>query len=148
MVDLIGDILGMVYTETLREEMGGTYSPDAVANLNPYDSTWQINWFVVTNEEVEKAIVDRANEEFNKLMTQGTDMKHFAKVREAAIKQYENSIRDNNYWLNALLLNQYGFNDVTGHKEALESLTLEEFNKFVTSLYDGKNKIELLGIAK
>ena len=148
MVDLAGDVLYMIFLETLREEMGGTYSPYASANLNPYTGTWTIIWNVVTNEEMKQAIIDRANAEFKKFMSEGTDQQHFAKVREAAVKSYENDVRTNNYWQNALLLNERGFNSITGRKAALESLTLNEFNKFVKSLYNGKNQIEIVGIAK
>ena len=148
MVDLVGDVLYMIFLETLREEMGGTYSPSAYASLNPYTKTWTISWYVVTNEEMQQAIIDRANAEFKKLMSEGTDMQHFAKVREAAIKAYENEVRTNSYWLNALLMKERGFNAITGRKAALESLTLKDFNKFIKSLYNGNNKIEIVGVAK
>lgn len=148
MVDLMGDVLYMIFLETLREEMGGTYSPSAQATLNPYTSTWSIIWYVVTNEAMQQAIVDRANAEFKKLMENGTDAQHFNKVREAAVKSYENDIRTNSYWLNSLMMNERGFNSITGRKAALESLTLDQFNDFITNLYNGKNQIEIIGIAK
>lgn len=148
LVDLTGDVLYMIFLETLREEMGGTYSPAAQANLSPYTSNWTINWYVVTTEEFQNAIVERANAEFNKLMKEGTDMTHFSKVREAAIKSYENEIRTNNYWLEALLLKERGFDPFKGRMEILQSLTLDDFNKFVTTLYNGQNQIEIVGVAK
>lgn len=147
-VELIGNVLYMIYLETLREEMGGTYSPYAVADLNPYTSTWSIMWYVGTTEEMMEAIVNRANEEFNRLMQNGTDQQHFAKVREAALKQLENNERTNQFWKKALALDQFGFDTFSGKKEALENLTLEEFNKFIKTLYNGQNQVEIIGIAK
>lgn len=147
-INLLGDVLGMIFIETLREEMGGTYSPGVRAALNPYTGVWTVNWMVVTNEEVMQAIIDRANQEFTKLLTNGTDMQHFGKVKEAAIKTYENEIRTNSYWSNELLLVARGYKAIEGYKEALEALTLDEFNKFLTTLYNGENKIEIVGIAK
>lgn len=148
MVDLLGDVLYMIYLETLREEMGGTYSPRASASLNPYTSTWQIVWDVTANPDMYKEVVDRANVEFEKLMKNGTDMKHFSKVREAAVKVYENAVRTNSYWLATLLLNERGFNTEKDRKTILETLTLDEFNSFIKKLYNGKNRIEIIGIAK
>lgn len=148
MVDLVGDVLYMIYLETIREEMGATYSPAAQANLNPYTSSWQIVWYIITNEDMHKAVIERADSEFQKLLKKGTDQQHFNKVREAAIKQLENEVRTNSYWQGALMLNERGYNGITGRKEILESLTLKEFNSFMKNLYDGKNKIEIVGIAK
>lgn len=147
-IDLLGDVLYMIFLETLREEMGGTYSPYATASLNPYTSTWTLSWYVVTNEEMQQAIVDRANLEFKNLLAEGTDMQHFAKVREAAVKQLENNSRSNNYWLKTLLLKERGYDSVTGRKAYLESLTLDEFNNFIKNVYNGENQIELIGVAK
>lgn len=148
MVDFTGKVLAMIFIETLREEMGGTYSPSASASLNPYTQTWQIQWYIVTNEEVMKAIIDRANKEFADLMANGTDAEHFNKVKEAAIKKYENDYRTNNFWQTALLYEERGFKTINGYKEALQAITLDDFNKFVKDLYNGKNKIEIVGIAK
>ena len=148
MIDLLGDVLDMIYTETLREEMGGTYSPSASAALNPYTSSWTVQYSIVTSEEYQQAIIERANSEFKKLMSEGTDMAHFSKVREAAIKQLDNYERNNQYWLGVLLWQQRGFDSYTGKRAALENLTLDDFNKFITSIYNGKNKIEIVGVAK
>ena len=148
MIDLMGDVLQMIFTETLREEMGGTYSPSAWASLNPYASTWTVNWYVTTNEGVMKDIIDRANAEFNKLMTKGTDMEHFNRVREAAIMQFDNQVRTNSYWLDNLMLLANGYDIINGYRDALSAMTLDEFNTFVTSIYNGANRIELVGIAK
>ncbi len=35
-IDMIGEILSNIYTDTLREEEGGTYSPYAYGSFNPY----------------------------------------------------------------------------------------------------------------
>lgn len=148
LVRLMGEVLYMKYIETLREEMGGTYSPYAQAALNPYDSAWTLNWNIVTTDEMRQAIIDRANEEFQKLITEGTDNEHFSKVREAAINTYENDVRSNNYWLSALLLSENGYDTITNHKQILQSLTLDEFNNFLKTIYNGENQIEIVGIAK
>ena len=148
MIDLLGEVIYSKFLETLREEMGGTYSPMAVANLNPYTSRWTINWYVVTNEEMMQPIIERANKEFETIMKNGTNEVTFAKVREAAIKQFENNERTNSFWTDALVLDVNGFDEVTGYRETLDTMTLADFNKFVTTLYNGQNKIEIVGVAK
>ena len=148
MIDLLGDILDNVFTATLREEMGGTYSPQCWSDFSPYNDVWSVNWFVVTNAEQQQAIRDRAMVEFNKVLANGASAEQFNKVKEAALKQYENNVRTNNYWNNSLLLLERGFNTITDHRAAIESLTLDEFNNFIKTLYNGKNRIEVVGDAK
>lgn len=148
MINLFGDILSKVFLETLREEMGGTYSPMARASLNPYTSSWKVEWSITTNEEMKQPIIDRANAEFKKLITEGATLDHFSKARGGALQAYDMQLRSNNNWLSYLLWYGYGYNAVTGHKEALENLTLDEFNKFITTMYNGENQIEVVGTAK
>ena len=147
-VNLLGDVVQMIFIETLREEMGGTYSPQVSSDLSPFHNYWTLEWMVITSEEMQKAICDRAMEEVNKLFANGADAEKFSRVKEAALKQLENSVRTNSYWLSNLRLNQQGFNVITNNRSAIENLTLEEFNNFIKTCYDGKNRVEVVGIAK
>lgn len=143
-IDLIGDILDIIFTDTLREEEGGTYSPYAYGMLSPWNNTWQIVYVFQTNDKMQDKLIKRANEEFMNLLKNGTDEKNFNKVKEAAMKQYEINVRTNNYWSNNIFRNAFGINDITNHKAAIENLTLADLNKFMSTLYDGKNHIQIV----
>ncbi len=140
----IGQILRMVFTETLREEMGGTYSPAAGAVLNPYTGQWMVIYTYETNAEMLGKMEERANAEFLKLLNDGAKEVDFNKVKEATMKQYEMNVRNNGYWENNLVMLEKGFDDISGHKAAIENLTLQELNKFMKNLYNGKNRIEVI----
>ncbi len=144
MIDILGDILSNRYTETLREEEGGTYSPYAYGFMNPYTKTWQVVSVIQTNSDVRDKMISRANEEFAKILKNGADEAAFNKVREAALKQYEINVRSNEYWSNNLLKYERGIDDITNHRAAIENLTLADFNKFLSTLYDGKNNIKVV----
>ncbi len=149
-IDLIGDILSNVFTETLREEEGGTYSPYAYGTFNPFTGTWQIVYVFQTNDQMQDKLITRANEELLKLLSNGAGEADFNKVKEAALKQYEINVRTNGYWRNNLQRLKLGYDDISGHKAAIENLTLADFNKFMSSLYDGKNHIQVVmqGVAE
>lgn len=140
----IGQILRMVYLETLREEMGGTYSPSAGAVLNPNTGQWMIIYAYETNADMLGKMEERANAEFLKLLNEGANEKDFNKVKEATMKQYEINVRNNGYWENNLLMLEKGIDGITNHKAAIENLTLEDLNKFMKDLYNGKNRIEVI----
>ncbi|MDE6338646.1 MAG: insulinase family protein, partial [Muribaculaceae bacterium] len=140
----IGQVLRMIYLETLREEMGGTYSPAAGASLNPITGQWMVIYNYETNAEMLGKMEERANLEFTKLLAEGASEKDFNKVKEATLKQYEIGVRQNGYWLNNLMSYQRGFDNITNHKAAIEGLTLEDLNNFMKTLYNGKNRIQVI----
>ena len=141
---LIGDLLGNIFLETLREEEGGTYSPGAYATISPVTKTWTINYKFLTNADMQAKLIERANAELLKLLSEGTNAEAFLKVKEAALKQLENQIRSNDYWESGLTLYYRGIDDITGAREALENLTYEELNTFMKTLYNGQNRIQII----
>lgn len=143
-VSLVGNLLRTIYTNTLREEEGGTYSPYAGATFSADKKQWGIVSQFSTNAAQQEKLITRANEEFLKLLANGTDATEFNKVKEAAIKQYENNIRENGYWLSSLYEYELGYDMISGHKAAIENLTLESLNAFMKNLYNGQNLIDVV----
>lgn len=149
-IDMVGDILENIFTDTLREEEGGTYSPSAYSTLNGWTGEWQIIYVFQTNDQMQDKLIKRANDELMKLLNEGADQANFNKVKEAALKQYEIKERSNNFWSNNLFRYEKGLDDITNHKAAIDNLTLEQLNAFMKTLYNGKNKIEVIlqGVAE
>lgn len=143
-VELVGDILDIIYTETLREEEGGTYSPSAFGNMNPFTNRWNLGYWFQTNSDVQAKLQARATKELDNLLKNGAKADHFNKVREAAIKQYEINVRTNTYWSNGILDYLLGYDNLTNHKAALDNLTLEGLNSFMKQLDVNKNRLDFV----
>lgn len=143
-INILGDILSNIYTSTLREEEGGTYGADVIGQMNPNTGEWAIVYAFQTNKQQQDALMKRAYAELIKLMNEGAKAEDFNKVKEAALKQYENNSRTNGYWNSNLLSYARGWNMVSNHRAAIENLTLADFNKFMKSLYNGKNRIQVV----
>ncbi len=148
MVDLMGDILEIIFTETLREDEGGTYGASVSSAYNFNNNIWQLMYAYQTAEDKLERLEARADKELEDLLKNGAKADHFNKVKEAAIKQYEINSKTNSYWEGAIMATERGFNTYAGYIEALQSLTLDEFNKFLSNVYDGKNLIEVIMIGK
>lgn len=144
MLDILGDILGNIYTNTLREEEGGTYGADVVGQMNPNTGEWNLLYAFQTNKQQQDALMARANKELLDLLNNGANADDFNKVREAALKQYDIVSRTNSYWDNNLMAAYRGWNTISGHKAAIENLTLDKFNAFMKNLYNGKNRIQII----
>ena len=144
MISSIGELLSNIYTDTLREEEGGTYSPYAFGSFNMYNGYWSLNYLVQTNAEVQQKLMDRADAELRKLLSNGADEVNFNKVKQANIKQNEINERTNSYWNNGLISYVLGHDVITGRKEAINSMTLSGLNAFMKKLDINKNKLEFV----
>ena len=146
MTELVGDVLGNIFVETLREEEGGTYSPSAGAIYNPNQQEWNILYVFFTNADQQAKLIGRADVELMKLLNNGADEANFNKVKEAKIKQYEINARKNGYWTNALT-SQLQFPEVdliNNYEEVLKNISLDQFNSFLKNLYNGENRIQVI----
>lgn len=144
LMNSLGQVLFNVFIDTLREEEGGTYTPFATAGLNPNTGKWQIVYQFQTNSDMKDKLVARADAELLKLLADGASAEAFNKVKEANIKQYENQIRTNNYWLDGIINVERGHDTLTGKEAALKNVTLEQLNTFMKNLYNGKNRIQVI----
>ncbi len=141
---LIGDIVKILYTETLREKEGGVYSPMVFSSYDVNNNKWNLVYFLQTNEEQSHRMLELANDIFIKLMKDGATSDQFNRVKGAMLSQYENSVRTNSYWHNNIRLYELlGKDLITKHRSAIENLTLEDFNAFMRTLYDGSNRIQV-----
>lgn len=149
-IEILGAILADIYLQTLREEEGGTYSPFALGAFNPNNGRWQIMTVFQTSSEKQQQLIERAKKEFANLLKNGASPELFNKAREAAKKQYEINVKTNQYWLDNLATLQFGIDNLSGHQEAIDNLTVDEFNQFISTLYDGENFIEIVmeGVAQ
>lgn len=141
---LVGQIVQQIFTATLREEEGGTYSPGAAAFYQPLFGTWELIFLFQTNDEMKDKLIKRAKDEIANLLANGANAEYFNNVRSAAIAQLDINDRDNSTWMSRLVLNNRGIDTYHGKREALESVTLEELNAFMRDLYDGENFYEII----
>ncbi len=144
MVSMVGDILDNNYTATLREEEGGTYGASVGAYINPNTGYWSLIYFFQTNKEMQDKLIARADAEFLKLLNEGANQEEFTKVKEAMLKQLDIQERTNRYWSSNILSYLRGFDTITGAREAIEKITLADLNKFMKTLYNGKNRTQII----
>lgn len=141
---LVGDIVKILYTEILREREGGVYSPMVYSDYDVNNGKWYLVYLLLTNEKQSQRMLQLADEIFVNLLKEGATADQFNRARGALLSQYENSVRTNSYWHNKIRLYELlGKDLITEHRSAIENLTLEDFNAFMRTLYDGTNRIQV-----
>ena len=130
-LDMVSDILDMMYIRSLREEIGGTYGAHVASSISPYTGQWSLLYLFNSEPEKQKVMIDRAYSDLMDLLSKGAAEEDFNKVKEAAIKQLENRERTNSFWSSNLVLIGYGYDTVTGRRAAIENVTLKSLNDFM-----------------
>jgi zinc protease len=106
----MSEILEMRLLETLREELGGTYSVDASARYqrNP-NSEYSITIQFGCAPERAADLITRVFQEIEKLKTNGPTEKQVTDEKEALLREFETSSKVNSYLLGQIALKyQYG----------------------------------------
>ncbi len=143
-VDIAGNILSNIFTETIREKLGAAYSPYAYGTTSYPTHNWMIVSSIQTNAEQQAQAIEAANAELARILREGVSEDQFNKVKGAAVNQYEISLRKNSFWRNTLVDYILGIDNYVGYKEKLDGLTLKSFNQWLKKLYNGKNDLNVI----
>jgi len=139
-------ILGMIYTETLREEEGGTYGAQAVSLVQgePYPMQGMQVVFQ-TNEESADRLRELAIEGLKSVAENGPSADFFDKTVKNLEKNIPESKLRNSYWSSAI--RQYdmeGYDYVSEFEAAVKALTPEKVKAAAAKLVNSGNFIELV----
>ena len=139
-------IMNMVYTETLREEEGGTYGASCAASVSrkPYECAAMQVYFD-TNVELADRLRELAQDGIVEIAENGPDAEKFDK----ALKNLEKNIPESklrvSYWKSALKdYELYGTEEVEAWEAAVKALTPEKVKAAASALLDSGNFIELV----
>ena len=127
------DIMAIKYIPSLREA-GGISGANVDAYISQYNDEWTIAYQFSANAQQCDSLINIANRELCDILKDGADKNEFLRVKEATIKQYENSLHTNAYWISVINDIATGNDSYSGFKDMLQSLTLEEFNSFLKTL--------------
>ncbi|MCR5351648.1 MAG: insulinase family protein [Bacteroidales bacterium] len=144
-LDAFTYILQMLYTETLREEEGGTYGAgtDIAVNVGP-DARRYLEVTFETNVDSADKLRDLAKSGLQKLANEGTTAEQFDKAIKNLQKRIPESRQRNNYWSSIILQNdRYGFDYDKEYEAAVNALTQEKMMKAAQRLLSG-NLVEIV----
>ena len=144
-LDALSYILDMLYTETLREDEGGTYgaSASAEASRKP-DERHFMQVVFQTNVESADKLRELAKSGFKGLAENGPTAEQFDKAVKNLQKNIPENRQRNAYWRSMLLLSaQYGFDFDHDYEAAVNALTPEKVQNAAKELLNG-NLVELV----
>ena len=126
-------ILNLRYTETIREEEGGTYGVRVGAELNHYPlESYEVKMMFDCDPEKSEHLTSIVYREVEKLKKEGPTEDDFKKTVEYLKKTRQEQIRENSFWQSALIKKYYhGFDPTSedNYNQIVEALTKESLKK-------------------
>lgn len=126
-------ILNYRLVDKLREEKAEVYSPHASEMIHHYPkSEYVVGLYLSCKPSKVKSLIKSVKEIAQELQTKLPSDEDLQKVREANLRQYENNLKDNNYWIQYILSSYYNgldVKDVLHYPDLVKNLTKEEIKQ-------------------
>ncbi len=140
-------ILDIMYTKSIREEMGATYGVGARVSAQRYPST-RYNISVMFDTD-ESKLVEAGPQVVKEIeaIANGADISSEIEIaRGAMAKNYDKAVASSNrFWLNMTMANHlYGGNNMTEYHEAVKTITVEDIAALAKEILKANNVIEII----
>ena len=139
-------ILDLRYTETIREEQGGTYGVDVYGSIEKRPEA-SFGLYIIFDTDPLKAdmLKDIVHRELKKIVDNGPTEVDLQKAKEFFLKQRQENLKENNWW-NTMIYNSTvdNINMVTGYEEMVKALTTKSLQDYAKKVLTQGNIIEVV----
>lgn len=147
-LDIFRYILDIRYTESIREEEGGTYGVGIGTQKLHYPEE-EFNLRMQFDCDPEKAdyLASLIYVEVDKFIEEGPTQVDLDKARENLLKVRGENLRQNRFWQSAIRSYYYDNEDVVSEQnfnDILKNFTVESLKKIANDLFSNANKIEII----
>ncbi len=101
--DVLLDILRIKFREHIREDLGATYGVRVNGDFSRFPrERYQINISFGAQPEKAENLTQEIFSQMDSIKTYGIKEKYIQRVKEINLREYETSLKENDYWLDAL----------------------------------------------
>ena len=146
LMDATTHILYMVYTQSIREDEGGTYGVTLLGIINPLPKNEFILQIIFeTDPEKAERLTQLVKDQFNELARKGPSSEHLQKAKENLLKSISEKRITNSYWEKCLSnKNLYNIDTDADYEKIANSLTAEDISSFLSGILSQGNEITFL----
>lgn len=141
-MQVLNDIMDIVYTEKIREDEGGTYGVGVNGNLmqRPTEGFMFLIGFD-TNKEVYEKLMNIAKAELVTVSNEGPRQEDLKKVKEFLIKKHAEDLENNRYWMSSIVAEQRdGLNQMKDYETILNGISGEDVAAMAKRILNGYKK--------
>lgn len=143
----ISDILSIRYLESIREREGGSYG----VGTNGYVSYLPVSKATLlmqfdTDPEKQTKLMSIIHQEITDIINDGPRVDDLVKVKESMLKDFQEDLEKNNWWLDSALYNYYvnKLNYLIDYKAEVDKITGETVQATLKELVNQGNVVEVV----
>ena len=141
-------ILSMRYVETIREEEGGSYGVGVWTSTSkyPYEG-YKLNMKFDCDPERAEYLMSIVYQEVEKLQNTGPTEVDVNKTIEYFIKTREEKLKENSFWLGALVsIDKNDLNTISSanYEEIVKGMTPKKIQKFSKKIFKNSKNVEVM----
>lgn len=145
-LQMVGRVLDTRYLESVREREGGSYGVGVGGGMKriPVNEQYLIIQFD-TDPDKQDRIMQVINEEIETILRDGPLANDVTKEKASMLKDFEENLRDNDWW-QTIIYRFYrdGENVVEHYVAAVEGITQESVREALQTLVGANNRIEVV----
>ena len=141
-MDVLSDVLDIVYTKSIREEQGGTYGVGVMGQTmrRPKDNFMFLIAFD-TNDEVYATLMDIAKAGLEDIAKNGPRQEDLSKVLENKMKKRSEELQENRFWANVIMTQVTDNIDImTEYEKIIKDIDVKSVAKFAKKITKGSLK--------
>ena len=151
-IRVLDGILNLRYTETVREDEGGTYGVRVGSNLTQYpEARVSLNMSFDCDPLKADKLKEIIYRELNKIANEGPTSVDFDKTIKNMLKDRQQAKEHNNFWLTTLFSYYYsGINSVLpeNYENLLSGLTVADVQNFTKTLLNNNDVMDIVFVPK
>lgn len=134
-VTIAAQVLTMIYIEKIREEMGATYSVSCAGSTDSEHKEYIFQTVLPIKPEAKEEVLKVISGTLENLGKNGIEAKYFDKVKEYLVKQYQDSQKQNGYWMSVITTKEQDKLDYKkDYLDTLNATTAAQVQQFINNV--------------
>ena len=151
MLMAIKEYLSLRYTETLREEIGGTYGASLWTDVRHYPETeYQLGVYFDCDPEKMDTMVQVVYNVIKELQDEGADATKVENILKNKLKEHTERINSNRYWIGVIKSDDFDQEDFKNfdYNKFWENLSPKDVQKAAKKYLDANSVVEIIQTSK
>ena len=144
-IDMIQQLMDMLYTETVREDEGGAYGVPVRGSIVRYpEDEAAITISLTTAPEKRAKMTEIIYQGIDQFVENGPNPENVQKVKEYMLRRHAEQLKNNGYWMNQMV--EYAFwgeENVKPFEKTLNSITPADIQKVAKAIFRSGNHCEV-----
>ena len=144
-ISMLDQIMDIVFTQTVREDEGGSYSVSCSSSISEYPEEQAMVQIVLPTAPAKREkMTDIIYKGIDQLTNEGPKAEDLQKVREYMLRSHDEEIKTNGYWLGSLETKvREGKEYVKDYVETVNAITAADIQQMAKTIFKSGNRINV-----